>query len=90
MTAHRYLPEETLIKRGIEALMHALGPVETARFLTLPPYRYADTVEWQRHWQETLDPHPVFDQVFWRRVSRSRARRPSPTGELRAMAFRSH
>ena len=64
MTAHRYLPEETLIKRGIEALMHALGPVETARFLTLPRYRYADTVEWYRQWQETLDPTRFFDQVF--------------------------
>jgi hypothetical protein len=29
--------------------MDTLGPVETARFLTLPRYRYADTVEWHRH-----------------------------------------
>lgn len=44
--------------------MHALGPVETARFLTLPRYRYADTVEWHHQWQETLDPTRFFEQVF--------------------------
>jgi hypothetical protein len=64
MTTQKYLPEETMIKRGIEALMHALNPVETARFLTLPRYRYADYVEWHRQWQETLDPTRFFDQVF--------------------------
>lgn len=64
MTTQRYLPEETMIKKGIEALMRALGPVETARFLTLPRYRYADYVEWHRQWQETLDPTQFFDQVF--------------------------
>jgi|GEM_PF-211939 len=64
MTTQKYLPEETMIKKGIETLMHALGPVETARFLTLPRYCYADTVEWHRQWQESLDPTQFFDQVF--------------------------
>lgn len=64
MAAHRYLPEETLIQRGMKALMHALGPVETARFLTPPQDRYADCVEWHRQWQKTLDPTQFFDQVF--------------------------
>ena len=44
--------------------MRALGPIETARFLTLPRHRYADYVEWHRQWQETLDPAQFFDQVF--------------------------
>lgn len=44
--------------------MDTLGPVETARFLTLPRYRYADTVEWHCQWQERLDPTQFFDQVF--------------------------
>lgn len=64
MTIQTYLPEETMIKRGIEALMRALGPVETARFLTLPRDRYADYVEWHHQWQETLDPKQFFEQVF--------------------------
>ena len=57
-------PEETMIRRGMEALMRALGPVEAARFLALPQHRLADYVEWHRQWQETLDPDRFFDQVF--------------------------
>ena len=64
MTTKMYLPEETMTQRGIEALMRALGPIETARFLALPRYRYADYVEWHRQWQETLDPAQFLDQVF--------------------------
>lgn len=64
MTTQVYLPEETMIQRGIEALMRTLGPVETARFLTLPRHRYDDYVEWHHQWQETLDPVRFFDQVF--------------------------
>jgi len=44
--------------------MRALGPIETARFLTLPRHRYTDYVEWHHQWQETLDPTQFFDQVF--------------------------
>ena len=64
MTTHSYLPEEMMIRKGIEALMKALGPVETARFLALPRHRYGDYVEWHRQWQESLDPERFFDQVF--------------------------
>jgi len=64
MTVQTYLPEEAVIQRGIEALMRALGPIETARFLTLPRHRYTDYVEWHHQWQETLDPTQFFDQVF--------------------------
>ena len=53
-----------MIRRGMEALMRALGPVEAARFLALPQQRLADYVEWHRQWQETLDPDRFFDQVF--------------------------
>ena len=34
MTTHSYLPEETMVRKGIEALMQALGPVETTRSST--------------------------------------------------------
>ena len=61
MSAQMCLPEEPMIKKGIEALMAALGPVETARFLTLPRHRYADYGEWHRQWQETLDPGRQLD-----------------------------
>ena len=34
MTALQYLSEDELIQNGLEALMKALGPIETTRFLT--------------------------------------------------------
>ncbi len=34
MSIQTYLPEETIIKRGLEALMTALGPVRRRAFLT--------------------------------------------------------
>ena len=36
MTSLQYLSEDELIQNGLEALMKALGPIETTRFLTLP------------------------------------------------------
>lgn len=58
-----YLPEETLIRRGIKALMADLGPVETARFLSLSRERQ-DYAIWRREWQETLDPDSFLDEIF--------------------------
>ncbi len=64
MKTIRYLTEEELIERGLEALMTALGPVETMRFLTLPRPRRLESVERHRRWQERLDQDQFFDQVF--------------------------
>lgn len=64
MTTHTYLPEETMVRRAIEALMQALGPVETARFLSLAREQHPDSVEWHRHWQAELDPVRFLDEVF--------------------------
>jgi hypothetical protein len=64
MNAPTYLPEETMIKRAVEALMAALGPVETARFLSLPRERYRDYVKWHRQWQADLDARRFFDEAF--------------------------
>lgn len=71
MSTQTYLPEETIIRRGLEALMAALGPIETARFLSLPRSRYPDYVEWHRQWQAELNPQEFFDEVFG----------PAPTAE---------
>lgn len=64
MSTSNYLPEEKMIKKGLEALMKALGPIETARFLNLPRGRYKDYVEWHREWQASLDAKRLFDDVF--------------------------
>ena len=50
---------------------------------------YADTVEWYRQWQETLDPTQFFDQVFGvSRVPRNKAPRSSLATRLLAMIYR--
>jgi len=62
--AQVYLPEDKMIRRGLEALMAALGPVETVRFLTLPRRRRLESVRRHQQWQASLDQEQFFDQVF--------------------------
>ena len=64
MTTHSYLPEETMVRKGIEALMQALGPVETTRFLNLTHEKQMDAIARHRHWQAELDRDTFLDQVF--------------------------
>jgi hypothetical protein len=64
VTAKTFLPEETVVKRGVEALIKALGPVEAACFLSLPRQQLLDYVQWHRQWQASLDQKEFFDQVF--------------------------
>ncbi|MDH7487529.1 MAG: hypothetical protein QHJ81_14795 [Anaerolineae bacterium] len=64
MKAQVYLPEEVMVRRALEALLRALGPVEVNRFLTLPRQRRLDAVQRHRQWQATLDKDQFFDQVF--------------------------
>ena len=64
MNPTRYLSEEELIERGLEALMTALGPVEAMRFLTLPRPRRLESVERYQRWQASLDQDQFFDQIF--------------------------
>jgi hypothetical protein len=60
----RVYPEGKMIRRGLEALMAALGPVETVRFLTLPQRRRIESVRRHQQWQASLDQDWFFDQVF--------------------------
>lgn len=64
MSAQTYLSEETVVRRGVEALLEALGPAEANRFLALPRSRLDDYVEWHRHWQTGLDVQTFLDEVF--------------------------
>jgi len=61
---HVYLEEDEMIRRAIEPLHRDLGPVETARFLTLPQRHRLDSVTRHRLWQESLEREPFYDQVF--------------------------
>lgn len=64
MTTLQYLSEDELIRQGLEALMKALGPIETTRFLTLPHLPRMESVQRHRRWQATLDQETFFAQVF--------------------------
>jgi hypothetical protein len=64
MNPTRYLSEEELIERGLEALMATLGPVEAMRFLTLPRPHRLESVERHQKWQANLDQEQSFDQIF--------------------------
>lgn len=59
-----YLPEDELVQRGLDALMKALGPIETTRFLTLSRGPHLESVKRHRQWQAALDQPLFFDQVF--------------------------
>lgn len=61
---HTYLQEREMIQRAIEALLAALGPIETARFLTLPRTPRMDSVLRHQAWQKALNKEQFFDQVF--------------------------
>ncbi len=63
MKTRTYLPEDKNIQRTLSALMRALGPVETIRFLTMPRRRI-ESVRRHRQWQAKLDQKQFFDAVF--------------------------
>ena len=69
MKAQTYLPEDKIVHRALEALMKALGPVETMRFLTLPRHRRIESVRRHRQWQATLDQARFLDEVFGKTTS---------------------
>ncbi len=64
MREHTLLQEDELVRRAVEALMKSLGPIETARFLTLPRPRRLNSVLRHRKWQAGLDKDRFFYQVF--------------------------
>jgi hypothetical protein len=64
MNTAKYLNEEKVIKRGVEALMKELGPVETIRFINLPKEKRLESVKRHRKWQKTLVEHEFFSEVF--------------------------
>jgi hypothetical protein len=64
MKAEKYLAEDVVVKMGIEALVAALGPVEAARFMSIPKPKKLESVKRHRMWQRSLDKDSFFDDVF--------------------------
>ncbi len=61
---HIDLQEDELVRRAVEALLRALGPVEATRFLAMSREQRLDSVQRHREWQATLDEAQFYDQVF--------------------------
>ena len=64
MKEGRYLDEEDTIRKGVDALVKELGPVEAIRFLNIPCKRRIDSVKRHRAWQKTLVKKKFFAEVF--------------------------
>ena len=62
--SERYLDEDATIRKGVEALIRELGPVEAMRFLSIPRERHQESVKRHREWQKTLDKKKFFDEVL--------------------------
>jgi len=58
------MDENKLIEKAVGILMCDLGPVETARFLSLFPTKRTESVKRHRTWQSKLDKKIFFRQVF--------------------------
>lgn len=64
MKSVKYLEEEDVIRRGINALYKELGPVEARRFLSLGSKPREDSVTRHRKWQAGLNKDEFFDRVM--------------------------
>lgn len=64
MKTARFLDEEVMVKKGMQALIGALGSVEAVRFMTLPRERRIESVKRHREWQDTLNKDEFFDDIF--------------------------
>lgn len=64
MKQGQFISEDRLLKQGIGILMEKLGPVETNRFLSLPPKERMESVRRHWKWQSKLDKDSFFNEVF--------------------------
>ena len=64
MTPSYHLSEEELIQTAMKALLDALGPVETLRFINLPRLPRLESVERHRQWQDSINEEQFLAQVF--------------------------
>jgi hypothetical protein len=58
------MDEEAVIRKGVQALIRELGPVEALRFMNLPKKKRLESVRRHREWQKLLDKDGFFDEVF--------------------------
>ncbi len=64
MKQGQYIKEEKLLKKGVDILMEKLGPIETSRFLSLPPKKRIESVKRHQKWQSELDKNKFLVDLF--------------------------
>jgi hypothetical protein len=64
MKSIKYMAEEVVIKKAMEALIKELGPVEAVRFITMPRKKRLESVRRHREWQKQLDKDKFLAEVF--------------------------
>jgi len=64
MTTVKYTDEEALVEKAIDALLRDLGPVDAARFMSMPRAKRIESVKRHRAWQETLQKDKFFAEIF--------------------------
>ena len=64
MKLTKTVPDNDLLKKGIEILFRELGNVDAIRFLSIPREKRVESVKRHRKWQQTLDKDAFFDEIF--------------------------
>ena len=64
MKLTKTVPDNDLLKKGIEILFRELGKVDAIRFLSIPREKRVESVKRHRDWQKTLDKETLFDEIF--------------------------
>ena len=64
MKATKTVPDNDLMKKGVEILFRELGNVDAIRFLSIPREKRLESVKRHRDWQQTLDKDTFFDDIF--------------------------
>jgi len=64
MKLTKTVPDNDLMKKGIEILFRELGNVDAIRFLSIPRAKRVESVKRHRKWQQTLNKDTFFDEIF--------------------------
>ncbi|MBI5181009.1 MAG: hypothetical protein HZA05_06365 [Nitrospirae bacterium] len=64
MKTVKYMDEDIVIKKALDALIKALGPVEAIRFINIPKKKRMDSIRRHKEWQKLLNKTKFFDEVF--------------------------
>ena len=64
MKRTKTVPDNVLLKKGIEILFRGLGQVDAIRFLTIPREKRVESVKRHRNWQQGLEKDAFFNEIF--------------------------